>query len=177
MGLAKKPLPVKLIVAVFSGQSALFAEIEHELEKKFGKIDFKSAPFDFNHTDYYREEMGGNLKKMFLSFENLISPEKLSAIKLFTNELERKRSDNAKRIVNIDPGYLDNSKLVLASTKNYYHRIYLGKGIYAEVTLFFKGNTFQSLPWTYPDYKTENSVNIFNKIRGIYREQLAGINI
>ncbi len=172
MGTAKTPLPVKLIMAIFAGQQELFAKIEAELAKKYGDIDFKSPMFDFDYTDYYDKEMGSSLKKKFISFKKLIKIEELSPIKTFTNALEKKHSVEGKRKVNIDPGYINNCQLVLASTKNYYHRIYLGHGIYAEVTLFFKNGTFQPLQWTYPDYKTDGSINIFNEIRKSYREQL-----
>jgi len=173
MGTVKNPLPVKLIMAVFTNQLELFPRIEKELEKKYGKIDLKSPIFEFNYTDYYQDEMGSGLKKKFISFENLVRLEQISSIKIFTNALEKKYSRENKRTINIDPGYISNSQLVLASTKNYYHRIYLGEGIYAEVTLFFKEKTFQSLPWTYPDYKIKSSIDIFNGIREIYREQLS----
>ncbi len=175
MGKTKSPLSVKLIMAIFTPQPELFPNIEKELVKKWGEIDFKCPIFNFDHTDYYREEMGFDLKKEFISFKDLIDPETINSIKLFTNKLESKYSKEGKRIINIDPGYVNNSKLVLASTKNYYHRIYLGKGIYAEVTLFFQERSFQSLPWTYPDYKTDASIDIFNKIREIYRKQLANL--
>ena len=175
MGKIKSPLPVKLIIAIFTPQPDLFPKIERELEKKWGKIDFKCPLFDFNYTDYYQEEMGFDLKKKFICFESLISPENLDSIKLSTNELEKKYSVADKRLVNIDPGYISNSNLVLASTKDYYHRIYLGNGIYAEVTLFFQKDSFQPLLWTYPDYKTSESIDIFNRIRGIYRKQLANL--
>ncbi|MCK4905438.1 DUF4416 family protein [bacterium] len=173
MGTIQYPLPVKLIMAIFTNQLELFDGIEAKLEEEYGKLDFKSSIFDFDYTDYYQDEMGSGLKKKFISFRNLIKLEKVNSIKNFTNVLEEKYSIKDKRVINIDPGYISNAQLVLASTKNFFHRIYLGKGIYAEVTLFFKERTFQPLPWTYPDYKVESSVNIFNKIRGIYREQLA----
>ena len=160
-------------MAIFTGNLELFPEIEIVLEKQYGKIDCKGPVFGFNHTDYYQEEMGFNLKKKFISFKDLIDPGKLNSIKLFTNKLEGKYSNKDKRIVNIDSRYIDNSKLVLASTKDYYHRIYVGKGIYAEVTLFFKGRSFQQLSWTYPDYKIDTSIDVFNTIRGIYRKQLS----
>lgn len=173
MGTAKTPLSVKLIMAIFTNQPQFFPEIEAELEKEYGKIDFGSPIFDFDYTDYYSEEMGRGLKKKFISFKNLVKLEQISSIKIFTNALEKRYSRENKRTINVDPGYISNAQLVLASTKNYYHRIYLGQGIYAEVTLFFKGGTFQPLQWTYPDYKAESSIGIFNKIREIYREQLA----
>ncbi len=172
MGTVKPPLPVKLIMAVFGNRLDLFPKIETELQKQYGKIDFVSPFFEFDYTDYYQDEMGLGLKKKFISFERLVRLEQISPIKVFTNDLERKYSVENKRTINIDPGYISNSQLVLASSKNYYHRIYSGQGIYLEVTLFYKEKTFQSLPWTYPDYKVESSINVFNKIREIYRKQI-----
>jgi hypothetical protein len=175
MGKVVSPKKVKLIVAVFTSKIQLFPEIEKSLKTKYGDIDFESDVFNFDYTDYYKEEMGGCLKKKFISFKNLINPEIISSIKLFTNKLEHKNSLDNKRLVNIDPGYLSESKLVLASTKNFYHRIYLKEGIYAEVTLYFKEGRFQPLPWTYPDYKVDKSIDIFNRIREIYKKQLANL--
>jgi len=175
MGKITSPLPVKLITAIFTNRLEFFPEIEKELEKRYGEIDFKGPVFEFNYTDYYSEEMGPDLKKEFVSFKSLIKTEDLNRIKIFTNSLEKKHSIKGKRIINLDPGYVNNCQLVLASTKNYYHRIYIGKGIYAEVTLFFKDKTFLPLEWTYPDYKIESSIGIFNNIREIYRKQLAAI--
>ena len=172
MGTIKPSQPVKLIMAIFTNQSELFAQIEAKLEEKYGKIDFRGHIFDFDHTDYYDEEMGADLKKRFIAFKNLIKPEQLSSVKLFTNKLESKHAESGKRKINIDPGYVDNSKLVLASTKNYYHRIYLGKGIYAEVTLYYKNGAYQDLIWTYPDYRTFEYKEIFKKIRKLYRKQM-----
>ncbi len=112
----------------------------------------------------------------------MIAPTKLAKIKLFTNKLEKRYSPpeadppsaekNGKRLVNIDPGYVTASKLVLATAKDYYHRIYLDKGIFAEVTLYFKCGGFQSFEWTYPDYKTKGYIETFNRIREIYMQQI-----
>ncbi len=138
------------------------------MSKKFGAVDYKSPIYDFNLTDYYRKEMGPSLKRQFLSFSELIAPTKLAKIKLFTNKLEKRYSKNGKRLINIDPGYVTASKLVLATTENYYHRIYLDRGIFAEVTLYFKKGSFQPFEWTYPDYKTKGYIETFNHIREIY---------
>ena len=115
--------------------------------------------------------MGRGLKRRFYSFSESIKPDRLVDIKLLTNEIEDRFSRSAdfpSRRINLDPGYISPAKLVLASTKNYSHRIYLAKGIYAEVTLYFEKGTFHSFPWTYPDYKSKEYLEIFNKIRGGY---------
>jgi hypothetical protein len=115
--------------------------------------------------------MGSGLSRAFISFKDLISPKDLSRVKVITNRIEEKLSLKGKRLVNIDPGYLDAARLVLASTKDYAHRIYLDKGIFAETTLIFKGHSFKNLEWTYPDYKSEKYLEIFNSIREIFLRQ------
>lgn len=139
----------------------------------FGRIDLESPITDFTHTDYYKEEMGNGLKRQFLSFERLVGLKGLCSVKLRTNGLEKRFAKQNKRTVNIDPGYIDLSKLVLFSTKDYSHRVYLDKGIFAEVTLFYKDKSFTAWPWTYPDYRTADYIEIFNRIRDIYKEKLS----
>lgn len=172
MGRIKPPFPVKLIVGFIFKQEDYFLKAKKLLIKKFGKIDFESEVLDFSHTDYYQKEMGENLKRKFISFEKLISPSQLVSIKRFTNKLEEKLSKDKKRAVNIDPGYLSLSKVILASTKDYRHRIYLNKGIFAEVTLFYQNKSFSPWDWTYPDYKTQSYIEIFNHIRELYKKQI-----
>jgi len=163
--------PVKLIVGLIFNNNELFIKAKTMLKKRFGLIDFESPVIDFNYTDYYRSEFGSGLRRAFISFEKLIPADKISDIKIFTNKLEKKLSCKGKRNINIDPGYLDMAKLVLATTKDFAHRVYLGKGIYAEVTLAFQGNTFKHRDWTYPDYRTPAYIGIFNSIRKIYANQ------
>lgn len=142
------------------------------LRRHFGAIDFSSGIIPFKYTDYYEGEFGKGLSRAFVCFSKLIAPEKLSAIKLFTNALEQKFSRDSRRLINIDPGYVDMAKLVLATTKDYAHRIYLGRGIFAEITLRFKEKSFVPPEWTYPDYKTADYIGIFNRIRGLYAAQI-----
>ena len=165
------PAPMK------SGPTGYFFDIEKELEKQFGAIDLKSPVFDFTFTDYYKPEMGGGLKKIFFSFRNLISPQEIVSVKIATNRLEEtyrlpQPVDGISRPINLDPGYLDGSKLVLASTKNYAHRIYLNNGIYAEITFLYSKNQFHPLPWTYPDYQTEPYLIFFQQVRTTCLTQL-----
>lgn len=176
MGKPKSSQPVKLIVGMFSNQTELFTEIKKFLEEKFGPVDYESQILSFDNTNYYEKEMGKDLKRIFYSFEKLINPENLAEIKIFTNQIEEKftgveRGEHLKRKINIDPGYLTLSKLVLASTKDYSHRIYLQEGIYAETTLKFEKGSFTPYEYTYPDYRTPEYINIFNQIRQIYLNQ------
>lgn len=172
MGLVRKINRAKLIVGfIYSSEEAL-KKAQLKLKLKFGKIDFESQAMPFVHTDYYTKEIGDGLKKMFISFKTLIKPESLPKIKLFTNSIENKLVDKGRRPINIDPGYVTLSKLILATTKDYKHRIYLNKGIYSEVTLYYEGNTFMPWEWTYPDYKSSGYITIMNQIRSIYEAQI-----
>jgi len=165
------PGPVKLIIGFIFKNEDTFYRAERILEKKYGKIDFISEILEFNHTDYYEKEFGQGLKRRFISFRRLIPAEDLSKIKNFTNKVEKKLSGKGLRRINIDPGYLNLAKLVLASTKDFTHRVYLGKGIFAEITLFYQDKAFRPREWTYPDYRTAEYGVIFNQIREIYAKQ------
>ena len=172
MGRIKKHQPVKLIAGFIFKEERVFSQAKVILRKKFGEIDFESQALPFNHTDYYEEELGRDLKRRFISFKHLIPPQVLPKIKIATNKIEKKLSNGKSRLINLDPGYLELSKLVLASTKDYKHRVYLDKGIYSEVTLFYQDKTFKPWEWTYPDYKTSGYISIFNRIREIYAKQI-----
>jgi hypothetical protein len=172
VGSTKKPKSVKLICGFIYKEEAVFHQATKILEKRFGRIDFQSEALDFTHTAFYAEEFGCDLKRRFISFKKLIPPETIAQIKIITNKIEKKLSRNSRRRINIDPGYLTQAKLVLATTKDYRHRIYLGQGIYAEITLFFEDKTFKPWEWTYPDYKTDAYIAVFNQIREIYARQI-----
>ncbi|MDD5116045.1 MAG: DUF4416 family protein [Candidatus Omnitrophica bacterium] len=159
---------VKLIIGFIYKDEAFFFKSRDILKRRFGKTDFESGAVDFDCTDYYEKEMGAGLKKRFVSFSRLIPIQELFRIKLYTNKVESRFLDSGRRMVNIDPGYLDMAKLVLASTKDYAHRIYLGKGVFAEITLSYRGNSFAPNDWTYPDYRSPEYLNIFNAIRELY---------
>ncbi len=163
---------VKLVIGMFTNRLELFQEALKALEKRFGPVDYESPLLPFAKTDYYEEEFGKDLKRKFYSFKRLIKAEDLLRIKIFTNNLEKKFSKEENRLFNLDPGYLAPAKLVLATTKDYQHRIYYGKGIYGEVTLRYKKGSFIPWEWTYPDYRTKEYIEIFNHIRKIYMEQL-----
>ncbi len=172
MAQIQKPQKVKLIMSLMGKKDYIDPAI-CAVKRRFGLLDFQSDIFEFKHTDYYFKEMGRPLYKKFISFKKLISPAFLWKIKLYTNNLEQKFLKNNKRQVNIDPGYLALSKLVLASAKNFSHRIYLNGGIYAEITLIYQNdNKFKCLEWTFPKYKSDNYQRIFKQIRNIYAGQI-----
>ena len=174
MGQIRSHSPVKLIVGIIAAVPDLLAVVHQRLGGQFGRVDFASDLLPFDYTTYYETEMGKDLKRQFVSFERLISAEELASAKCFSNavECEFAKGDTAPRPVNLDPGYISAAKLVLASTKDHAHRIYLQDGIYAEITLKFYRKTFQPWEWTYPDYRTSTYIDIFNHIRHIYMEQL-----
>ncbi len=172
MGNIRIETPVKLICGFILSTEDLLKKASGSLVRKFGKIDFESEILPFDYTGYYEKEMGKNLWRKFISFQRLISPSRLPDIKRFTNKLEKSLMVEAKRRINIDPGYISASKLVLATAKDYNHRIYLSKGIFAEITLEVKGDGFSAMPWTYPDYRTDCYRHIFNKIRLNYLTQI-----
>lgn len=168
MGRIRKPPPVKLVMGFIYRDKEVFFRVKDKLKKKFGQVDFESPALSFNYTDYYAKELGQDLTRSFVSFKKLIPAQQLYKVKRYTNRIERRFSRENKRCINIDPGYLDLAKLVLASTKDFSHRIYLHKGIFAEITLFFKDGSFRPWEWTYPDYRTPEYIGIFNRIRSLY---------
>lgn len=163
---------VKLISSLFSNQGALIDAGIKEMEERFGPVDWASEMMPFDRTRYYEREMGWPLYRRFISFVRLIMPESIADIKLITNELEKAHLDKEKRTINIDPGYVTLERLVLATGKNYTHRLYLTKGIYADLTLIFHDGTFKPLSWTYPDYAEEKVIGLFNKLRSGYLQHL-----
>lgn len=171
MGQVVMPQPVKLIISVF-GLAERFEEVECALVAQYGVIDWRSARLPFDHTRYYEHEFGGGLERVLLAFDALIDPGDLPDIKLWTNDLEQRWAVEGRRTVNLDPGYVSAAKLVLATTKNHSHRIYLSKGIYAEVTLSYCDKAFRPLPWTYPDYGSAPYIAMMHEIRRRYRRQL-----
>jgi hypothetical protein len=146
--------------------------------KKFaddvGGILLKSVRIPFTHTTYYNKEMGDNLLRQWVAFERLINPDFLVQLKIKSNNVENENlHKKGGRQINIDPGLISMSNLILASTKNYSHRIYLGKGIYGELTLIYKEHKFNPLEWTYPDYREKIAIEFFTKAREILKERLA----
>jgi hypothetical protein len=172
---AKPFTPAKLICGMISGREEAFRMGEERLVKCFGPIDFRSSLFPFAVTDYYEKEMGPALRRGFLSFERLVPPDGLSAIKLQTNALEgeiRAAAVADARIVNLDPGILTSSALIMATTKNFAHRVPLSGGIYAHLELLFTKTGVKTLDWTYPDFRGEGYQNFFLDVRKIFMKQV-----
>jgi len=167
--------PVLLIFAVFSRHDEALQWCRARAESQFGPIHFTSEPFSFTFTEYYEPEMGEGITKQFFAFERLWDPADLAAVKLMTNDWEEEYAEQADheepRPLNIDPGYISLGKLVLASAKYYTHRIYLRDGIYAEITLFYRGGGWQHHEWTFPDYQSKPYQQFFTKCRNWLHQQ------
>jgi hypothetical protein len=176
---AIEPPPVKLITGLILAREAPVEAVRQQLEATYGRIDLETALFPFVATRFYEREMGPALQRLFWSFEPLITPDILAGIKCQTNAMERAYAmydgPGWRRCVNLDPGYVDLAKLVLATTKDRQHRLYLGQGIYAEVTLRFTGGRFAPWEWTYPDYQTPEYLAFFAAVRRRYRQQLTAL--
>ena len=175
MGQIRQAEPVKLFVGMLSAYPAAFVDAEVGPRRRLRPGGRRSDLFAHEFTQYYRDEMGHPLVRLFVSFERLVPPQQLAAIKRLSNEVEaRMAAEKAWPVVrpmNLDPGYIAPSKLVLASTKDYSHRIHLHEGIYAEVTLLYARSRWQELPWTYPDYRTAAYHDFFTRVRDRLLEQ------
>ncbi len=173
MGKPKEPKPAKLFMSLIASEDDILNQGVQDLRSTFGEIDFMSERFPFGFTDYYAEEMGENLFRRFMTFGRLISIPLLPEIKLATNHLEGKYTNsNGNRRVNIDPGYLCLEHVILATTKGYTHRPYLRDGIYADLTYIYRNKSFLPLEWTYPDYRKDEVIRLFNQFRKKYVEDL-----
>lgn len=155
MGTYTSPKKVKLIIGVLLRNSNSFIDIQKLLESHFGPTEDVLEPFAFTWTNYYEDELGSTPLRAFFSFENLIPRENLPQIKRITNQLELANTYQNKRLFNLDPGYLSVGQFFLATTKDQRHRIYLGGGIFGEVTLYYKDGGYHPFFWTYRDYKSE----------------------
>lgn len=178
MGQPLPPLPVKLFVGMIAGDTGLFSLCTERLMTRYGPVDLQSDMLPWDHSSYYREEMGTGLRRMFIFFERLFDPGTLACIKLETisieGEFSRSGPGEARRTVNLDPGYITEAKVVLATTKDFPHRIYIGDRIYAESTLHYSrsARAFIPLEHTYPDFRTPYSIDLFGRARELLRSDL-----
>ena len=167
--------PVLLILAAFSRYPEALDWARQTAENAWGRVVLESPRFEHRETTYYDATMGADLLKTFFAFESLIDPATLVALKLTSNQWEHDYQRLARhpesRPLNLDPGYLTEAKLVLATTKDRDHRLYLDRGIYAEVTLHYQRGAWQPRPWTYPDYQRPDYHNFFTRCRDYLRER------
>jgi hypothetical protein len=167
-----EPDHVKLISSLFSPEKEFLDTIIKQLEKICGPVDWVSPELFFDRTKYYAKEMGWPLHRRFIAFEKLALPDQLIELKLKTNAIEQQYLVDGKRRVNIDPGYISPERLILATGKNFVHRVYLSQGIYADLTLVFQKGCFKTLEWTYPDYADPEIIGYFNNVRNRYMIQV-----
>ena len=167
-----EPDKVKFLCGILYSDEQLLEKAIQLLTGRFGSIDFRSLDFPFNLTDYYIPEMGGPIYRLFVAFEKLVHPGSLAQIKGDTNRIENQISIQGKRKVNIDSGYMDYDKIVLASAKYNGQKIYLNNGIWADLTMHFKSGQFECYPWSFPDFKLGIYNSVFLNIRRIYKQQM-----
>lgn len=168
MSVPQTPKPAKLVIGIITIELKIIENLVAEIASQFGQIDLVSPWMHFNYTTYYEPEMGSPLLRRVFAFERLIAQDDLSAFKLATNQIEHRYSQKGRRRVNIDPGYMLQERFVLASGKNFSHRIYIGAGIYADLTLIYQKGSFQKLPWTYPDYSDDGMLKFLEQVRNKY---------
>jgi hypothetical protein len=179
MGHIRPPQSAKLVTGLLTGDPPLLDTAHDVLEHAFGPVDLVSPLWPFTATDYYRNELGDQVVRRFLSFAELIDVEQLPGIKERTNEIEQRLCDQCDqpancRPINIDPGYMTLSKFVLATTKDYSHRLHIGGGIYGEVTLRYHRRRWEPWPWTYADYAAQTYHSFLEEVRALLKRQLAG---
>lgn len=163
---------VKLFVATLHRDTNILNDALLLLKAEWGETDFVSNDFLFDVTDYYEDEMGTGLLRRFYSFERLIPPDFIVQAKLFCSEVEKKYQIDSSRRINLDPGYLDYYKVVLASTKYGGQKVYLSEGIYADMTLVMYKGKWESFAWGFPDFKSGKYDSVLSKIRGVYKQQM-----
>jgi hypothetical protein len=174
MGSANAYTPQKLVLGVLTSRPGAQEEILAAARGEWGPEDFVSPPALFTWSHYYDAEMGTPIQRFFVTFEGLVDPSCLAAIKARSNVLEERWRDGPRRTVNLDPGVLALSRFSLATTKDNAHRIPLSGGIYAEITLLFRQGSYSPMDWTYPDYRSGETIAMLIAIRVRYREQLRG---
>lgn len=168
MSTPREPVKAKLIVGLFMKEKEMLKPFALALQDIFGPVDMVSPWLAFDFTGYYEKEMGTPLFRRVLTFQKLVDQDRLVHIKYYTNELEAQYLEKGQRRVNADPGILSHERFVLATGKNFTHRIYLKKGIFADLTLIFTKGRFQVLPWTYPDYRDPKMLGFLEKVRKKY---------
>lgn len=165
----QSPPRAKLIIAILAADQRCLDEARKQIIERFGPIDIESDVWPFIWTKYYRQQTGENILRQLVSIERTVSPGRLAKIKLKSNRIEKELAQSlgseVERPVNLDPGLVEPSKLVLASTKNFSHRIYIGKKIWAEVTLIYHKTKWQAFPYTYPDYQEKCYQEFLDKVR------------
>ena len=164
--------PVKQIAAILCQREEDFTKALPLLGRSFSSVEYVGEFLDFVATDYYEPEMGVGLKRGMIAFKDLIHPGELTASKLMARDLENQFRRDGKRRINIDIGYLDLFKVVLASFKGRSNKIYLDKGIWADMILYFENAQYQTFMWGFPDFKSGIYNDDLIQIRSMYKKQI-----
>lgn len=172
MGVEKEFHQVKFFSGFIYRDKNIYQAVKTKLAGIFSPVDLESEAFNFDFTTYYNKEMGTPLFRSFISFKALIPPGQLPDIKLLTNKIEIETAVEGKRTVNLDPGYLSEANVIIATTKNNYHRVPLQKGIYAHMEYVIKGKKICPLEWTYPDFKSAGYLDFFQELHQLYKKQV-----
>ncbi|HVU90429.1 MAG TPA: DUF4416 family protein [Pirellulales bacterium] len=176
MGEPSPPEPALRLLAAFSRHQAALDWARTRAEQSWGPVALASPAFAFSQTDYYEATMGPELRKIFFVFADLCDPASIVDAKLESGAWEHEYAALGRheepRPLNLDPGYVTSAKLVLASTKDHAHRIYLSRGIYAEVTLYYRDRAWQHHPWTFPDYRRADYQEFFIAARDYLRRRI-----
>jgi hypothetical protein len=159
----------KLVMPILISRERIRLPLLEELCSRYGPVDYTSVDLPFTYTHYYDDEMGTPITRFFISFLRLVDPGILAQIKGETNLLESRFAKAGRRKANIDPGLLNLSRLVLASSKDGSHRVPLSDGVFAELTLVFERGRYRPLEWTYPDYRSDLYREILADIRKLYK--------
>ena len=172
MGVEKEFHLVKLFSGFIYRDKDIYQAVKAKLAGIFSPVDLESEVFDFDFTTYYNKEMGTPLFRRFVSFKTLIAPGQLPDIKLLTNQIEIETAAAGNRTLNLDPGYLSEANVIIATTKNYYQRVPLTQGIYAHMEYILKGKKLLTLEWTYPDFRTPQYMDFFDRLKLLYKQNL-----
>ena len=164
---------VKLFVAVLWSREETLQNALRHMESAWGAVDYSGPDRPFNLTDYYEKEMGSDLKRRLVSFRELFPPDRIGEAKHMANNIEDASADSG-RAVNLDVGYLDHNKIVLASFKGAGQKIYLGNGAWADLVARYRSGRYQPFEWTFPDFKDGRYDTELKEIREIYRRQRQG---
>lgn len=160
----------KLIIGVIYHEKDTLDKAMKILTEEFGEIEAMSEEFSFSKefSTYYDDEIGGEGHRRIYSFKETVDPTRQAEIKTRTNEIEARFSVDGRRKINLDPGFINHGRLLLATTKETGFRIPLKDGIYTELTLFWARGGWQKLPWTYRDYQSETVQSFITEVRRSY---------
>jgi len=164
--------PVKLICGVLRHPDQPVQAIHLAIEQRWGPIAEQTVWFDFSHTQYYKKEMGDGLKKQYLSIESLVAVDRMPAIKMESNNAENQFSKEGRRRANIDPGYMADAKVLMVTTKNLAHRVYIGQNLFVDLQLIYKKDSYYPTPWAFADIREPVVIRFFNTVREGYQRQL-----